>query len=594
MSNYVFVLDCNKTPLAPCHPARARELLRKGKAIVLRRYPFVIQLKYTIKTPINNQFEIRIDPGSITTGISIISKGQRGDRCIISINLYHPRGKKISKDLTTRRSLRRNRRFRLRYRKPRFLNRRKSKGWLPPSVLHRVLISMTWIDRIMRFCPITSSRIEMVKFDTHKLLNPEVTGKQYQQGSLFRTEMRHYLLTAYNGKCQYCKGLSKKLYKTDFRTKLMEREHLTPRSRGGSDALSNATLSCRFCNEQKGNKTLKEFYEFAKKNKSEYYTQLKKTIPILIKGQKPTLKDQAVMNATRYRLRDYLKTLGLEPMEKPGWQTAYNRNRQKYRKDHWIDAACIGNQEDIVYIPNLMRPLKVTAMGHGNRKMCNHDAHGTRKIRDKQKLVERQRKQSLRDKRKLHLLQRKQKEQIKDKPNKAIQSKGKDSPSLIKIRKLRKQALRNRVGKYGIQNRLRKHMSLYQKRKARVGEKGPSRIFGYRTGDIVKAEIPKYNSTGRQNKYFGHYTGRIMIRSSGFFSLKTTLGLIPVSYRYLKRLHQNDGYTYAFGDPVDRKGIGDPGVRINQKGTRIIKAERIEGRVLYDLKSHIGNRIVNS
>ena len=45
----VFVLDANQQPLMPCHPARARELLSKGKAAVYRRYPFTIILKYTVE-----------------------------------------------------------------------------------------------------------------------------------------------------------------------------------------------------------------------------------------------------------------------------------------------------------------------------------------------------------------------------------------------------------------------------------------------------------------------------------------------------------------------------------------------------------------
>jgi len=41
----VSVLSENRIPLDPCHPARARELLKKGKAVVFRRAPFTIILK---------------------------------------------------------------------------------------------------------------------------------------------------------------------------------------------------------------------------------------------------------------------------------------------------------------------------------------------------------------------------------------------------------------------------------------------------------------------------------------------------------------------------------------------------------------------
>lgn len=68
MSNYAFVLDTNRRPLAPCHPARARELLSKGKASVFRRYPFIIILNHAPRESIKQDARIQIDPGSKTTG----------------------------------------------------------------------------------------------------------------------------------------------------------------------------------------------------------------------------------------------------------------------------------------------------------------------------------------------------------------------------------------------------------------------------------------------------------------------------------------------------------------------------------------------
>jgi hypothetical protein len=61
----VFVLDASKQPLMPCHPARARKLLYKGKAAVYRRYPFTIILKERIGGDVQ-PIELKIDPGSKT------------------------------------------------------------------------------------------------------------------------------------------------------------------------------------------------------------------------------------------------------------------------------------------------------------------------------------------------------------------------------------------------------------------------------------------------------------------------------------------------------------------------------------------------
>ncbi|MFJ9081625.1 RRXRR domain-containing protein [Streptomyces sp. NPDC102384] len=56
----------------PCHPARARELLRKGRAVVVRQVPFVIRLKdRTRSDSVVEGVQLRIDPGSKGSGIAL-------------------------------------------------------------------------------------------------------------------------------------------------------------------------------------------------------------------------------------------------------------------------------------------------------------------------------------------------------------------------------------------------------------------------------------------------------------------------------------------------------------------------------------------
>jgi len=126
---YVFVLDQKVQPLDPCHPARARELLNKGKATVFRRYPFTIVLKdRTVEESVIHPHRVKIDPGSKTTGIAVIQE-QTG-RVTTAVEVTH-RGQIIRDSLLTRRALRRGRRSRkTRYRQPRFLNRTRAQGWL--------------------------------------------------------------------------------------------------------------------------------------------------------------------------------------------------------------------------------------------------------------------------------------------------------------------------------------------------------------------------------------------------------------------------------------------------------------------------------
>ncbi len=134
MSNFVFVIDTEKRPLDPVHPGQARRLLKAGKAAVYRRFPFTIILKRSVPEAEPQPCQLKIDPGAVTTGIAIV----RGDKVIFGAELTH-RGFAIRDALSSRRALRRGRRNRkLRYRQPRFLNRTRPQGWLPPSLVSRV------------------------------------------------------------------------------------------------------------------------------------------------------------------------------------------------------------------------------------------------------------------------------------------------------------------------------------------------------------------------------------------------------------------------------------------------------------------------
>ena len=85
-----------------------------------------------------------------------------------------------------RRAIRRSRRQRnTRYRKPRFDNRRRSDGWLAPSLQSRVDNVVHLSKKLRKFSPLTSIAIETVRFDTQKMQNPEISGCEYQQGELF-------------------------------------------------------------------------------------------------------------------------------------------------------------------------------------------------------------------------------------------------------------------------------------------------------------------------------------------------------------------------------------------------------------------------
>ncbi len=160
---------------------------------------------------------LKIDPGSKQTGLY----SALGGEVIFAMVLVH-RGQQIKNALERRRTIRRGRRNRkTRYRQPRFINRKRKKGWLPPSLMHRVLTVETWVNRLIKLAPIDSIAMELVSFDTQKMVNPEVSGVEYQLGELAGYEVREYLLNKFNRTCAYCNAKNVRL----------EVEHIQPKSR---------------------------------------------------------------------------------------------------------------------------------------------------------------------------------------------------------------------------------------------------------------------------------------------------------------------------------------------------------------------------
>ena len=239
----VFVIDKNKKPLDMCHPAKARKLLKSGKAAIYRKYPFTIILKREAENEVNG-YRIKIDYGSRHTGISIL----KGTMVMWLATLHHRTN--IKQKLDERRGYRRRRRYaNLRYRKPRFNNRKRAEGWIPPSLQSRVDNIESWLKRLASVCPVSSVSYENVKFDTQLMQDELIHGIEYQQGELYGYEVREYLLEKFGRKCAYCG-------KTDIP---LEIEHIIPKSRGGTNRISNLTIACHDCNEAKGSQTAEEF-----------------------------------------------------------------------------------------------------------------------------------------------------------------------------------------------------------------------------------------------------------------------------------------------------------------------------------------------
>lgn len=343
----VFVFDTNRKPLNPVHPGYARLLLSTKQAAVFKRFPFTIVLKVALETPQIEPLRVKLDPGSKTTGIAIVNDAT--GEVVFAAELTH-RGQAIKKALDSRRGVRRGRRNRdTRYRQPRFQNRRRPNGWLPPSLESRVCNVITWVKRLMRFCPITAISQEVVRFDLQAMENPEIAGTAYQQGTLAGYEAREYLLEKWNRACSYCGAKDVPL----------QIEHIQCRARGGTDRISNLCLACEPCNRKKDTQDIAVF--LAKK-------------PALLKHiqaqAKAPLKDAAAANSTRRVLYERLQALGLPIECGSGGRTKFNRVTRGLEKTHWLDAGCVGaSTPETLRIQGVV-PLLITAQGHGCRQMC--------------------------------------------------------------------------------------------------------------------------------------------------------------------------------------------------------------------------------
>lgn len=326
----------------PCTPKRARLLLARGRAVVHRVVPFVIRLKdRRVQESTLQEVALKLDPGSKHTGITLVrvEQTEAGEmHHALFLSEVEHRGQTVHDHKVTQAQARRRRRSaNLRYRAARFLNRGIKEGWLPPSILSRILNVLTWTARLSRWTTVSRIEVERVRFDTQLLQNPEMAGMQYQQGELAGWEVRAYLLLKYAYRCVYCS-------KTDIH---LEIDHLQPRSRGGSDRISNLCLACHACNQAKGNQTASEFGH-----------------PEVEKQAKAPLKDAAAVNATRYKLVEALGQFEHPVGTWTGGRTRWNRARFGIEKTHALDALCVGELAGVR--PGKLKTLLIKAMGRGD------------------------------------------------------------------------------------------------------------------------------------------------------------------------------------------------------------------------------------
>jgi len=321
-----FVINKHGKSLMPCHPAKARILLKEGKAKVVKRKPFIIQLLYGssgYKQPIT----LGVDSGYGNIGLSAITEKREVFRAEVRLR------DDMIKLNSERRIYRRARRGRKTWhRKPRFLNRKKPEGWLAPSIQHKLDSHLRMIEKVKEILPVTKIVIEVASFDTQKMQNPEIKGIEYQHGELQGYEVKEYLLEKWGRRCAYCGRSNIPL----------EVEDIVPKSRGGTDRISNLTLACQKCNLKKGNRTAEEF-----------------GYPEIREEAKKSLKAAAFMNVIRWKLVNELKKIGDIVSYTYGYITKYNRGKLGLEKSHRNDAFVIaGGEKQIRVVPFMGKQIR--------------------------------------------------------------------------------------------------------------------------------------------------------------------------------------------------------------------------------------------
>ena len=341
------VLDQNGKPLMPTtRLGKVYRLLKTQKTHIVSYEPFTIQLDYEPNTHIIQPMTLGVDSGAIHSGYSVANEHREYYSAEVIAR------DDISKRLSNRRMYRQNRRSRkTRYRKPRFNNRKnKKKGWLPPSLEQKVMVQLNEIDQLHRHFPIQKIIVEVAEFDIQKIKNPDISGVEYQQGTLQGYNIRNYLLEKHGRKCFYCEKTVSKF----------EVEHMIPKSRGGSNRIDNLTLSCHDCNQKKDTLTAEEFIKQTLPAKKA--TAKLKQLP----NEKRLFEYMAHMNATRWALYNTINEKYSNVEITYGYVTKYNRIQASLPKAHHIDAKCITG---FATVPSIDQTVVKVKMRRHNRQL---------------------------------------------------------------------------------------------------------------------------------------------------------------------------------------------------------------------------------
>jgi len=293
-------------PLMPTSSSKARRLLKSGKAKVVKRFPFTIQLLYATGE-CKQEIVLGVDTGYKNIGLSCVTESK--ELFSAEVKLRYD----IVELLSEKRMYRKHKRNKLWHRKPRFLNRGIPIGWLAPSILHKFNSHLTIIKKIHNILPISKIIVELAKFNIQKIKNPEIQGKEYQCGEQKGfNNVRAYVLFRDGYKCSVCKKSKVKLHV----------HHIESRMVGG-DAPNNLITLCDKCHSKSHDGK----------------------VELKIRRGK-TFKSETYMSTVKKMMIEKLRELYNNVEETFGYLTKEKRLNLKLEKSHFNDAFCIANGEN--------------------------------------------------------------------------------------------------------------------------------------------------------------------------------------------------------------------------------------------------------
>ena len=299
--------------------------------------------------------DLRIDPGSKTTGIAVTTDNAQGQRTILAAVEIKHRAPAVKKAMTDRSQKRRRRRGKLRHRAPRHNNRKRKPGTLPPSVDSLRVDTMRIVNTLQHMYPISGISIERNKFDPQLMMDPNIKGVEYQRGTLFGWQLRAYIFHRDHGRCICCRKSTGRL----------EVDHLRPRATG-SNRVDNLAVFCRDCNLAKSKRPIEEFLAGQPELLGRILAQLERS----------NLTGAAHINTALPAIVRDLQGLGNPLTLTDAASVSWARHQLGIPKTHCYDAAIQGQHfTSLTSLP--AKVLEIRPMNGRSKQKANVDKEGT-------------------------------------------------------------------------------------------------------------------------------------------------------------------------------------------------------------------------